>query len=133
MWLLVSKGHSGEHHMHQSAPYVFYLKRKMDQKEESLVKDTCRYKELLSSARLLPAPNVRRVLHFHQITHLEEDDTQAVACPNSSTLSYTRAPTMGPSDSRSCSISLAGWLHLISTRPRDYDNNFILLSSGSVF
>lgn len=88
MWLLVSKGHRGKHRMHQSAPYMFYLERKMDQKEESLLRDTCRYKELLSSGKFLPAPKVRRVLHFHKIMHLEEDETQADSCPNSSMLSY---------------------------------------------
>lgn len=43
--------------MHQSAPYMFNLERKMDQKEETLVGDTCRYKELLSSGKSLPAPS----------------------------------------------------------------------------
>lgn len=70
MWLLVSKGHSGKHRMHQSVPYMFYLERKMDQKKASLVRDTCRYEELLSSGRFLPAPKVRRVLHFQKIMHL---------------------------------------------------------------
>lgn len=74
--------------MHQSAPYTFYLERKMDQKEESLARDTFRYKELLSSVKFLPAPKIRRVLHFHKIRHLEEDETQADSCPNSSIFSY---------------------------------------------
>lgn len=65
MWLFVSKGHSGKHRMHQAAPYMFYLERKMDQKEESLVRDICRYEELLSSGRFLLAAEVSRVLHFH--------------------------------------------------------------------
>lgn len=77
MWLFVSKGHSGKHHMHQSAPYKLYLERKMDQKEESLVKDICRYAELCSSGSSLLGAEVSTVLHFHQVTHLQEDETHA--------------------------------------------------------
>jgi len=65
MWLFVFKGHSGKHHMHQSAPYKLYLERKMDQKEESLVKDIHRHEELRSSGSSLLGDEVNRVLHFH--------------------------------------------------------------------